>query len=945
MPYTQDFLQQVVDKLIQSHPNDMHRVHLVFPNRRAGLFFRQKLAARLDRPIWEPSISSVEEFLASFSQTEAPDTLSQIIQLYEIFTNHVPELNERLDRFFFWGQMLLRDFEDVDQHLVDAQLLFTVLVRQKELEQQFAILEDENKRLLELFWGTFGEHLSTQQQEFIKLWEALPGIYADFRRALTEKNQATVGMMARQLAESSDWVHALDKEVWFVGLNALTLAEERVLARLLEAGKAKVFWDVDALYMDQSHHEAGYFLRQYREKEAFTKTFPNPVPGHFSEGINLHTIGVALDVGQVKKAGEILAEMVQAPDFNPERTVVVLPDEQLLLPLLQSLPPAIQALNVTMGFSIKSSGVYSFFEHLFSLYQSASKGETGLSFYYKPVKHLLSHPIMRALRPDFANEKYRLLLHDNLVRVPAEVLQEDDLSALIFADPQNYLHHAHTLLLAMYEGWKEKGMQAIEGECIYHLYTQLNRLSDIMQVHGQVMDLKGFHFLFRQISQHIRLVFEGEPLKGLQVMGILETRLLDFDRVIILSMNEGVLPDGGGQASFIPYHVRKAFDLPTPEHRDAIAAYHVYRLMQRPKEVWALYNTEVDGLNSKGEQSRYLLQMRMEGLMKGKSYQLANKIHLSGTRRLEAPWDARSAQALDRFLVGADGNHRMSASAINNYLYCRLRFYFQYVLGLKEEQEVSEEVDPMVFGTILHNTAEQLYKKLADRKGNQQVELADFEWLESVYAPVLEEQFKLKMRGRNAKLEGPNLIALRAMERYMQLLLTKDKAYAPFHMLGLELDGGGQEGLQIPLPDGRSVKLMGKIDRLDEKDGLIRVLDYKTGKSDLKFSSIASLFDRNDAKRNAYAFQTMLYGMLVDAGGVEDGKRLQSGIFGFRDQGENFSLVMDKKEVHDIRPLLPEFKAQLSELLEEIWSPDKVWDQVEDASKCENCPFNVICDR
>jgi hypothetical protein len=942
----QPFLDQIAEQLLKVYPEDMSKVRVVFPNRRAGLFFRKFLSKRLKKPIWEPHLMSIDEFLAEQSGRQSPDTLSLVMELHALFQGHLPQISERLDRFFFWGQMLLRDFEDVDFYLVDSRQLFTVLYRQKEMEQQFGFTEEENLRLLRAFWDTFGEVLSPQQEDFIRLWEALPEIYEDFRNQLASKGWATKAMMSRDLAEGrEDWVHQLTGEVWFVGFNALTLAEEKIFTLLLEAGKAKVFWDVDALYMEDKSHEAGYFLRKLRLKSLFAATFPDELPHQFDKGIDLNVIGVPLDAGQVKKAGEILEKWAEEEDFDPERTVVVLPDEQLLVPMLQSIPPAIQQLNVTMGFNIKSSAVYSLFEHLFSLYHGAVNKEGHLSFYFKHVVNILEHPLIQRIYPEQTRALLLQIDEKRLFRVAADQLQQTRLLSLIFSLPEkDQLDHFSSILLQLYEGMGQE-IEDVEGECIYHLYTQLNRLHDILEQGDGHMDLKGFHFLFRQVSQSIRLVFEGEPLEGLQIMGLLETRLLDFERVIMLSMNEGVVPDTGSLNSFIPYHVRKAFDLPTPEHRDALSAYHIYRLWQRPKQVLAFYNTEVDGLKSKGEMSRYLLQAKMEGFMKGSIWQLGTPIHLPGFSSIEIAWNEASEKELAVYLE--DGYRGFSATALNNYLYCRLRFYFQYVMKLYEKEEMVEDMDPMKFGSILHETAEHLYKSLFANKGSKEVSPSDFEWLRSHYQAILREKFSDQMGEQVDNLTGSNRIAWGALDKYMQILLNRDEEYAPFKILGLELDSEEKGMATIRLSDGRGVNIRGSIDRLDEKDGLIRIIDYKTGKSELRFASVESLFDPEDANRNAYAFQTLLYGLMARQWGVASHEdNLHAGILNFRSNKEpRWEFKLNKSPLGNIDNVLEEFEERLINLLEEIYDSEKKWTQVEDAKKCLNCPYNTICDR
>jgi hypothetical protein len=946
-----DFLDDIARELVEKHPRDMHRIALVFPNRRAGLFFRRYLTSHIQGPVWEPAILSLEDFIEGLSSRKVPDQLSLILELYKVFIKHVPELNERLDRFFFWGQVLLNDFNDVDTYMVDHELLFKVLLTQQEMEQQFSYMEDENLRLLMLFWETFGKDQSSHQQQFVKLWQKMPSIYEEFNAVLKSKEQGYKGSLLREIAEGITTVRDFSFDAyWFAGFNALSPAEETILAGMLEKGNTRIFWDADAYYVQNPNHEAGFFLRKYLNKNPFSLTFPKDLPNRFEGEKDLHITGVPLQVGQVKKAAEVIKELASQPGFEPERTVVVLPEEHLLLPLLQSLPTEVDQLNVTMGFSLQSGSIYTFFEHLFSLYQNASGEGDKLHFYYRDVRNLLSHSILSGLYPDFCEKALLDIVRENRIRIAASDLAEGgNLAKFIFSLPDDWLHHTRELLLQVYDELKSISIHPIEGECIYHLHTQLNRLSDILQQQQEKPDLKSFRILFRQISKSIRLVFEGEPLKGLQIMGLLETRLLDFDHVIFLSMNEGVLPDTSSGHSFIPFNLRKAFELPTPEHKDAIAAYHVYRLLQRSKKIHAFYNTETEGgVGNKGEMSRFLLQMMMEGITDSKPSQLSNPIRLSPAGSIGILKDQRSLEALMRFTTARADGSSLSPSALNTYLSCRLRFYFKYILNLEEEIEPVEEIDPRIFGNVLHNTLERMYLQLMNEKGSDQIEAADFERLAETSKDVLLACFCEEMKLNPNSISGVNLIAYKAMEAYLEAFLKVDKGLTPFRILGLEENGGGVAPIQIPITENASIqaRITGKIDRIDEIDSTIRVIDYKTGKADNAIKGgLGSLTNRSEKNRNPYGFQIFLYALMVSQKREwVEGKLITGGIIGMRSMTDQ-KLKLDGKEILDMNLHLEAFKSQLTEVVQEIFDASVPWDQVDDPKTCSSCPYDVICRR
>lgn len=962
-----DFLEGLAKELVATKGDQMHEVCIVFPNRRAGLFFRRHLAKLIDKPVWEPRIISFEDFVQEQSGLQVPDQLTLILELYKIFKKHLPKGTERLDRFYFWGDMLLKDFDEIDKYLVDAAHLFKILYRQKELDISFAEFSEEHQRLIKAFWEQFGEQLSTHQLTFLELWEVLTAIYHEFNTTLSELGFGYSGSLIRQVVEQLESNHWDSKcNYWFAGFNALTPAEEKIIGYLLETDRARIFWDADDYYLNKDNHEAGYFLRKYRKLKPFDATFPKNLPNRFADGKMLHRIAVPLEAGQVKKAGELLAEICQLPDFVPERTVVVLPDERLLMPILQSLPPQIAQFNVTMGFPLKASSMHSFLEHLLIMYQFADgKGEKH-HFYHQHVRSILAHPVLKGLFPAYSKEKLDLILNGNMIKIKAiELSNDQSVLKLLFTEIKNehIFDHIQDVLLALYTEMNERedyALNQIDGECIYHFYTQIKRLQDVFVESKMEIDLNGFLMLFRQFSKSIRLPFQGEPLLGLQIMGVLETRLLDFDRIILLSMNEGVLPPASSQSSFVPYNLRKAFDMPTPEHKDAISSYHFYRLMQRANEVYAFYNTEVEGGISKGEKSRFLLQMEMEGLLKGKVFQLGNTIRLAGASVIEVPKDERSISELQKYLIRGEKPSSLSASALNTYLDCRLRFYFNYILSLKEVEDIQEEIDPRTFGTILHKTMEALYIEIQQRNNWATIEREDFASLRKIYPALLRTSFanafKWDVQDLDEKLTGNNHLAYVALESYIANLIDFDEQQAPFTILALETGRPKKDPMPFKFEVNGEKKLAyinGSIDRLDEKDGVIRVLDYKTGKADVKFTTVASLTDRDYKDRNKAVFQTLLYALLIESmDGYSKEKPLQTGVITTRSLTDSIIKISDGAEkspkyfeVKDVREILPEFKSGLQKLLADLFDPQQSWNQVEDPKKCEYCPYNVICQR
>jgi RecB family exonuclease len=967
-----DFLHNIAQYLHDEHGDAMQDVVLVFPNKRAGLFFRQHLASIISKPVWEPEIQSLEEFLAHFTELQIPDQLTLILELFDVYLRQFPNYQEAIDRFYYWGEMLIKDFDDLDNYLIDTRNLFYVLFRQKEMDLTFLGLSDEQIRIIELFWKNFGDKPGEQKQQSLLLWEKLPKIYEEFNEKLRTEGLAYKGALVREVASHIAEMDFSDlKSYWFVGFNALSPAEEAIISTLNEAGKARIFWDADDAYVNPVHHEAGHFIRKYQRNRKFADSFPKRFPNRFVDEKIIHTLGVPMEAGQCKKAGELLKEIALLPDFKAERTVVVLPNEGLLVPMLQAIPPHIKDINVTMGFPIRSTSAYSFIELIFKLYQNSSgKGEK-LSFYYKDIHNLLSHPFSRALYPSDCESIISNLNERNIIRPVAHLLQTDHpiLKQIIRAPEKGkyILAHFKSLLVQLFQEWEklpEHTLSQIEKECMYLFHTRIQRLQDIFEKQKMEIGLDEFIQFFKQLAKSIKLPFEGEPLIGLQVMGMLETRLLDFDRIIILSANEGVLPAAASHKSFIPYNLRKAFDLPTFEHQDKMAAYHFYRLIQRAKEVWAFYNTESEGVTGKGEKSRFLLQLEMEGRINGNKWQVANSVKLSPQTGILIPKTEEHLQILSNYEENSTLQKRFSASALLSYLDCRLRYYFRYIMNLQEQDTLLEEIDPALFGTILHNTLEQLYGEYIEHKGSNTFERADYTHLKTAYQVVLNTCFANEF-GWDAEeflnnLTGNNLIAYEAIKQFIEKVLDFDCEQTPFNILGLEKGKLKADDfvLKLEIENGkRKIVIGGSIDRLDEKDGVLRVLDYKTGRAELKFHDLDSLFDQSSKKRNKAVFQVLIYTLMVLENRIpKAGQRIQAGIImpaklnadydpiiQIADDPEKSRPVYDN--VHDVRELLPDFKSGLVNLMDDLFSLDVPWDQTEDVEKCKYCPYNRICQR
>ncbi|MEM9857313.1 MAG: PD-(D/E)XK nuclease family protein [Bacteroidota bacterium] len=934
------FLQEIAQKLVQQHPKDMGNVTVVFPNRRAGLYFREALKEYINGPSWSPTIVSFQQFVAGQSDLVVADSLQLIHELYTVYKK-IMKGTEGFDRFYFWGQMLLKDFDEVDKYLVDAQSLYTNLSRQKQLDLSFDFLEPEQKELIQQFWQGFEDTKSANKDRFLRVWEKLGAVYANLNSHLAEQNIAYEGMQYKQLAKNLDkheWRH-LRGPVWFAGFNALTEAEEKIISWLMLNRQAQIFWDIDEYYLSDKRQEAGNFFRMYQRKNVFGKSFETDGKSNLRSGEkNITLLGVPQHVGQAKLTGQLLNHLLaEQPDIDLRKVAIVLADESLLFPVLHSLPDQVGAINVTMGFPLAFAPINSLIESILELHQFAKVRDNDQTiFYFKPILSILRHPEIAAIDPKGIEKLIQSIEQNNRVFLYGDELALGTVLTSIFSSMQSsFVAYLKEVLANLYVENKDK--EALDTEYLHYYYRLLNRYADILEESNETVDVNAFARLFRQVVRTEKLPFTGEPLRGLQIMGVLETRNLDFEHVFVLSMNEDFFPSTGKQHSFVPYNLRRAYKMPHYDQQDAIYAYLFYRLLQRASSVNLFYNTEGNDLGGE-EMSRFLQQLIHESGLEIKQKVLAN---YTATEQRDAITIERTDEVrkgLERFIVeSAVETKPLSPSAVNTYLDCRLKFYFRYITQLYERDTIEEDIDARTLGQVLHNTMEYLYQHRTT------IEKKDLKAFRSQLDPLILDAFK-EFYGVPAdklfKLEGKNLIAREVVKEFALKILKLDEQYAPFEVVGVE----ERYSTEIPLQDDLTVAMGGLVDRIDKKDGLVRLIDYKTGSDKQKFRNVEELFLRKD--RNKAALQTFAYTLMHKK---ENGERVVPIVFNknalFQNESSLFYHEDDKQQVKDVTLYLNEYREKLKETLHEIFVSDQSFDQTEYVKKCELCPYKEICGR
>ncbi len=942
------FLKDVASYLFHSSNGDLSNTIVIFPNRRARLYFNQYLSQLSDRPIWAPQYFTISDFIQNLSGLQLADQLTLVFKLFKVY-REITSSKESFDEFYFYCETLLSDFDDIDKNRVDARMLFKNLSDLKSMEDYHEYLSDEQEKMIRQFWDVFAKHKpSAEMKDFISMWDALQKIYIRYNEILDAEGIAYEGKSYKKaidILESEEKVLFDNRRIAFVGFNALNRSEE-ILFEKFRAGDTLFFWDYDMSYIESDIHEAGFFLREYLKK------FPQPadyakVQRDFRKEQSITTVSVPSNISQGKVIHHFLDKIQFDHDNHPSQAALVLADENLLLPVINSLPPEVEKINISMGYPVLDTPVYGFISSLVDLHTNKRRNNSSgeVLFYHRDFFSVLNHPfLLETKKLENYSEFEKFILEKNISFLnPVSLKQDDELYLKIFSwegKPQSfgsYLNEVTSIVIErLIQSGKEDNETKWQLEVLHAIQKMLVRFDSLLTSEGIELKLPTVFNLLRRVLAGISVPFSGEPLVGLQIMGILETRTLDFENLIILSMNEGKFPKSSHVPSLIPYSLREGFGLPTIRHQDAIYGYYFYRLLHRARNVILLYNTRTEGLQ-KGEPSRYILQLRYSPNYKPEHISYAYKIDPFPIRRISADKSPEALETLSKY-KRPGGSSFLSPSALNVYLNCKLRFYFRYIEGMKESDNVEEDIESNVFGSILHKAMEILYSGFCDKQVNRD-DIIKLQKDKKIVSKAIDTAFKKVFFGKKEEIRGRNLMIKYVIEKYINGILDYDLKSTPFNIHSLE-----QRHDYV----FNSIAIGGYIDRLDQKDGHYRVIDYKTGKADLRFKNIDDLFDSEPSKRNNSVFQTFLYSWILNK--KKNFKVLQPSLFFVRNiynakfdhkiiQSEN----RISKPLDDISEYLEEYEERLSHLIHDLFDPSIAFTQTDDADYCSYCPYNAIC--
>lgn len=956
--YMETFLKQVAHDLYNKTEGNFTKVAIVFPNKRASLFFNEYLAQESDRPIWSPTYVSISELFRQSSDLSIADPIKLVCDLYKVFQKATGN-KETLDDFYFWGEMLIADFDDADKNMADTHALFSNLKDLNELMDNYDFLEEGQKEALSQFFHNFSINQVTElKQRFISMWNVLGDIYTEYKALLESQSIAYEGMLYRQVIEQLD-VEALPYNKYiFVGFNVLNKVEHTLFKKLNEAGKAMFYWDYDTFYLNKTPHEAGEFIRRN------LRDFPSELPASFFDNLNqpkeVTFIESPTENGQVRYLPQWIRENLTSQE---KETAVVLCNEALLQPVLHALPDNVKHINITMGFPLSQTPAYSFVNALMELHTSGYNPNNG-RYLFAEVISVLKHPYTRQLSPEAEKLEQNLTRDNRFYPLPSE-LKQDNVLELLFTPRRNNLDLCSMLSEALKEVAVIYQQQAashsdafdqLYRESLFKTYTLVNRFHTLIESKELNVQAGTFQRLLTRVMSSSSIPFHGEPAIGMQVMGVLETRNLDFRHLIMLSVNEGQLPKAGGDSSFIPYNLRKAFGMTTIDHKIAVYAYYFYRLMQRAEKVTLVYNTATDGIN-RGELSRFMLQFLIEWgyLVLRKQLEAAQSPQDSTPIIIEKTPDVMERMK-SVFDIRNNPKALISPSALNCYLDCPLKFYYKYVALLSAPDEVTADIDSAKFGSIFHYAAEHIYKDLTAHgklisKENLETLLKDEVRLQTYVDNGFKELFFNLPQNEQPEYNGIQLINSAVIVKYIQQLLRNDLRYAPFTFVGSEQRIFENIEIYTPTGDIQS-RIGGIIDRIDSKGESLRIVDYKTGGDADTPANVQSLFIP-DKKRSNYVFQTFLYASIVCKKLREkNDSRLVAPalLYIHRAASENYSPVIQmgeprkpKEPVDNFAQYEGDFRENLKTLLEDIFNPDISFTQTEIEDKCAYCDFRALC--
>lgn len=964
------FLKSVAENLLSIQGEKLRHTVIVFNNKRPVAYMQQHLARLIGKPFWSPSFLTVQELFAQSSSQLVADQYMQFFTLYEVYEKLIAAEGGQTsspDSFYSMGQTILSDFAQIDTELVSHAEVFTELADIAEIQQQFQHLTPEQQQFLSGFWSSFSAgKQQAQQEQFVRMWRRMSKLYEGFHQQLEERGLTTMGQLYRGLADGSadraDFIGQYDKIV-LVGFNALSTAEATVFKRWQSEGKALFYFDTDQYYLNDPLQEAGFFLRKNLEQHHLVNALGAPPELIRSNKKTINVYKTRGKAAQAKLLDSLLPEqypLLKQVDHTG-RIAVVLADEDLLVPVLQTIPGDFPGervplpVNVTMGFPLTASGIFGLAELWLAIQEKFILGQHE-TVYHRDAEAFLSHPLTQVTEQE-RKAIQQQILDAQLVDVPRSLLQTSGELAQLFFEPLAGGVKGIGNLYAVFEyilfaQVNNNEVLKLSGSLLNAVLKELNRLQDVLSVFAARLPSALLLSLMRKAMHAISVPLLGEPLQGLQVMGLLESRSLDFQHVYLLGACEGMLPKTNRGQSFIPDSIRRAFGLPVPENQDAVSAYMFYRLLQRSETFHIIYDAQGDE-TSPGEPSRFIRQMAFESGYQFQYFDQVQDLALQPRVLFNVPKTGAVLQELNNYFSDAHSAPKLfSATALTTYMNCPMQFYYRYIARIKEPEELAENLEANSIGSILHLVMEKFYQRLKSDTSLITVERIKAErhmlpdLCQSAFREIL---FNNESKAVPESLNGMQQVVIAIIEKYATIILNHDEQLAPFTLIELE----NKDDYQVDLPivvDGepRTIRLFGIIDRVDEKNGITRIVDYKTGSDKLGYSCVDDLFQTDSKQANKALVQTLFYTYIYERvkglTGVEPNLYVIKNI---RKEGTLFVEGSGKnKTLLQAEPLVEckaNFETRLVEKFEELFNPNISFFQTTQEKNCSYCPYLTIC--
>jgi len=909
------FISNVVDAILK-HYKSYNELTFVLPSQRACLFLKEELLNRNEATSFMPNIMSIENFIQDLADIQLIDNTQLLFEFYSIYRKIIPtEKLESFETFSQWATIALHDFNEVDSHLINTVDFFTNLRDIKKLNKWF---QDKKPSKLAV--------------NYLEFFEYLNALYNALYKNLKNNGFGYQGLIYREANENLEYyINSNKNHTILIGFNALNKAEENIFQELLNNELATIYWDCDENYLDNKN-EAGIFLRKYKNDWTYYKNNPFLWVDKVSKPTqNIHLIGAPKNISQIKYAGELLSKF---ENFN--KTALVLADENLLMLMLNSLPNNVENINITMGYPLKDIPLASLFNNLFKLHLNQQKFDKvkQQQFYYKDVLSLINDPFLNKLYGELLQKIISKIKLENNIFLALSTIKEyisteeiEKLSLLFslfnFSKDINHVIQQCSNLINQLKQF----VDGVEKEYLFRFYNVFQQLETLNLSYNHITNLNTLALFYNQILQNEKLSFQGEPLQGLQLMGMLETRVLDFETVVMTSMNEGILPSSKNETSFIPYDVKKYFNLPTYQEKDAIFSYHFQRLVQRASNIYLIYNTETDGYGS-GEKSRFLTQLQINNptIVNTTISPIVQRSEISLIEIKKTP--AILQKLKEVFTRG------ISPSALATYIYNPIAFYEQKVLGIKDDDEVEETIAANTMGSVIHDVLEHMYKPFIGKF----LTIENVSEMQKQTDSLLTKYFEKHYLKGNIDT-GKNKLIFEVSKSYInrflkqEIQLINQKRKLKIVVLEQKMEALiSIEGIDFP------VRIKGIVDRVDELDGVTRVIDYKTGKvesNQLKMNDFSLI---SEDYKYTKALQVMLYSFLYTKNSNQGIDILESGIISFKNLNSGFIKMNFTEKPRGVDSLVSKkridnFMQETQQLIKEILDPNVPFKQK------ENLPF------